>query len=52
MSGELSAVRETASERPSKVTQSLVERLRQQLSVKEKQQKVGGLGFVHCTLQL
>ena len=34
------AVREAASEAPSKMTQTLVERLRQQLSVKEKQQKV------------
>ena len=34
------AARQAASEAPSKMTQTLVERLRQQLSVKEKQQKV------------
>ena len=40
MSGELSAAQEAVKQAPSRTTKALVERLRQQLAVKEKQQKV------------
>ena len=40
MSGELSAAQETIRQAPSHTTKALVEKLRQQLAVKEKQQKV------------
>ena len=40
LEGELSAAQEAASQAPSRTMKSLVERLRNQLAIKEKQHKV------------
>lgn len=41
LEGELSAAQEAARQAPSRTMRSLVERLRNQLAIKEKQHKVG-----------
>ena len=41
LEGELSAAQQAAKQAPSRTMKALVERLRNQLSVKEKQQRVG-----------
>lgn len=43
LEGELSAAQQAAKQAPSRSMKALVERLRNQLSVKEKQQRVGSL---------
>ena len=44
LEGELSAAQQAAKQAPSRTMKSLVDRLRNQLSVKEKQQRVRGRG--------
>lgn len=47
--GELSAAQQAAKQAPSRTMKALVERLRNQLSVKEKQQRVSCTGYIDQT---
>ena len=48
LEGELSAAQQAAKQAPSRTMKSLVERLRNQLAVKEKQQRV--CQYIHLSL--
>ena len=51
LEGELSAAQQAAKQAPSRSLKALVERLRGQLAIKEKQQRVGqGAGKKCCTV--
>ena len=50
MEGELSAAQQAAKQAPSRTMKALVERLRNQLAMKEKQHRVSGGGQICCIL--